>query len=93
MFDKGQNIKKNAAILVLAVLTSCTPKAQPDPTPDVGALATQMWVDLSVQQTLEAAFPTATPLPTAAPTLIPTVAFLSTPIPAPVDPYNLPVYY
>ena len=79
---------KKAAILILAVLTSCSPKAHPNPTPDIGALATQMWVDLSVHQTLEAAIPTATSLPTTAPTLTPTPAFLSTPIPAPVDPYN-----
>ncbi len=93
MSNKRQNIKKRAAIFTLALLASCSPKAQPAPTPDMGAIATQMWVDLSVQQTLAAAIPTATQLPTATPTLIPTPTLLSTPIPAPADPNNyLPVY-
>jgi len=93
MADKKQNINISGAILIIAILASCSPKAQPAPTPDMGALATQMWVDLSVQQTLAAANPTATPLPTAAPTLIPTPTLLSTPLPVPADPENAPPVY
>ena len=93
MTDKKQNIKKSAAILIITFLTSCSLKSQPAPTPDMGALATQMWVDLSVEQTLAAAIPTTTPLPTAAPTLISTPALHSTPISAPDDPDNYPPVY
>ena len=90
MADKKHNINKSGAILIIALLISCSPKAQSAPTPDMGALATQMWVELSVQQTLAAANPTATPPPTATPTLIPTPTVLSTPLPAPADPDNAP---
>jgi len=93
MADKKQNINKSAAIFIITLLSACSPKAQPVPTPDMDALATQMWVDLSVQQTLAAAIPTATPLPTASPTLIPSPTVLSTHIPVPADPDNSPPVY
>lgn len=66
-------------------LISCVPKPQPAPTPDVGAIATQMWVELSVKQTLAAAIPTNTPFPTETPTPIPGLVFISTPIIPPSD--------
>jgi hypothetical protein len=36
MSDKKQNIKLSAAIPIIALLISCSPKAQPTPTPDMG---------------------------------------------------------
>lgn len=87
------NKKITLFLLSLSLLTSCAPKPKAAPTPDMGMLATQMWVQLSVEQTLAASIPTATPEPTATPTLIPTPIMRSTPIPAPADPANYtPVY-
>ena len=79
--------------LIMILVTSCAPKPQAAPTPDMGMLATQMWVKLSVEQTMAALAPTATPESTATPTTAPVPLVLSTPIPAPADPANyLPVY-
>ena len=87
------NKKVIIIFLSLSLFASCAPKPQAAPTPDMGMLATQMWVKLSVEQTLAASIPTATPEPTATPTLIPTPVMRSTPIPAPADPANYtPVY-
>jgi formylglycine-generating enzyme required for sulfatase activity len=78
---------------ILFMAASCAPRPHADPTPDMGMLETQMWVKLSVEQTLAASIPTATPEPTTTPTLIPTPLMHSTPIPAPADPANYaPVY-
>ncbi len=79
------------SILVLAA--ACAPKPQAAPTPDMGMLATQMWIKIAVEQTMAALVPTATPEPTATATPIPTPLMRSTPLPAPPDPVNyLPVY-
>ncbi|MCD6356284.1 MAG: SUMF1/EgtB/PvdO family nonheme iron enzyme, partial [Anaerolineaceae bacterium] len=78
---------------MLFVFVSCTPRTQASPTLDVGMLATQMWIDLSVQQTLAASIPTETPLPTTGPTTTPTSTFISTPMPTPADPQNAPPAY
>ena len=79
--------------LIIVLVTSCAPRPQAAPTPDMGLLATQMWVKLSVEQTLAALVPTATLEPTATSTAVPTPLMRSTPIPAPADPANyLPVY-
>lgn len=87
------NKKVLIIFISLSLLASCAPKPQAAPTPDMGMLATQMWVKLSVEQTLAASIPTATPEPSATPTLMPTPIMRSTPIPAPVDPANYtPVY-
>lgn len=78
-------MKKSAAVIILLILSACSPAAQPSPTPDMGMLATQLWVQLSVQETLSAAAqPSATPQPTPTPTPV----WRSTPIPAPPDPLN-----
>lgn len=80
-------------ISIMLFAASCAPKPKAAPTPDMGMLATQMWVKFSVEQTMAALAPTATPEPTATPTLMPTPVMRSTPIPAPADPANyLPVY-
>lgn len=79
--------------LIIVLITSCAPKPQVAPTPDMGMLATQMWVKLSVEQTMAALVPTATPEPTATLTPSPVPLMRSTPIPAPADLANyLPVY-
>ncbi len=67
--------------VIMALISGCISKSPAAPTPDMGMLATQLWVKLSVEQTLAASSSTSTPEPT------------STPIPAPADPLNYqPVY-
>jgi len=58
-------LKKIALIVILLLLTGCAPKTPAEPTPDMAALATQLWVEMPVQQMLIAMVPTATPEPTA----------------------------
>lgn len=81
-------MKKFWIILPILMLAGCVFGPAPAPTPDMGALATQMWVEMSVQQTLIAlqATPTPEPTPTLEPT--PTSMWISTPLPAPADPAN-----
>ena len=80
-------------LLIIFLSASCSPKPKAAPTPDMGMLATQMWMKLSVEQTMAALVPTATLEPTVTPTLTPTPLFRSTPIPAPADTVNYaPVY-
>jgi len=81
-------MKKFWIILPALMLAGCVFGPAPAPTPDMGALATQMWVEMSVQQTLIAlqATPTPEPTPTLEPT--PTSMWISTPLPAPADPAN-----
>lgn len=86
-------MKKILLILSLIMLVGCRPKTPAAPTPDTAALATQMWIEMSVQQTLMALVPTATPEPTPTQTMEPTPVVLSTPNPVPADPFNyLPIY-
>jgi len=86
--------KKFLLLLISALFfSSCAQKTSSAATPDMGMLATQMWVKLSVEQTLSASIPTSTPEPTATFTPLPTPDLRSTPIPGPADPANyLPVY-
>jgi formylglycine-generating enzyme required for sulfatase activity len=77
----------------ISLMVSCAPKPQAAPTPDLGMLATQMWIKISVEQTLAASIPTTTPEPTTTPTLIPTVMMHSTPMPTPADAVNHPPVY
>jgi formylglycine-generating enzyme required for sulfatase activity len=93
MANKKYGLPLITGLCLLIFFASCTPKAQPAPTPDAGMIATQMWIDLSVEQTLAASLATETPLPTAGPTATPTSTFLSTPLPAPADPMNPPPTY
>lgn len=83
-------MKKLSPFLALLFLSGCVLGPPPAPTPDMGALATQMWVEIVVQQTLQALQPTATPQPTPTIEPTPTVLWLSTPLPAPVDPASYP---
>ncbi|MBM3137342.1 MAG: formylglycine-generating enzyme family protein [Chloroflexi bacterium] len=78
-------MKKFLFILLIFLLNGCIFGPPPAPTPDMSALATQMWVQIAVEQTLQALQATATPEPT--PTLepTPTMAWISTPLPAPAD--------
>ena len=82
-----------ASIFFVFLITACAQQAPSAPTPDTGALATQMWVEISVNNTLEASIATATlePTPTAKPTPVP--LWITTPMPAPVSfPDYPPVY-
>ena len=81
------------ALLGLALLAACALGPSPAPTPDMGAMATQLWVEISVKNTLEASMATATPAPTATPEPTPTPNWISTPLPIPVSfPDYPPVY-
>ena len=93
MADRRKNIKVFTTICLITLLASCAQKTQPAPTPDIDALATQMWIEQSVQQTLEASIPTTTSLPTATPVLTTTPTYLSTPISAPANLDNYPPFY
>ena len=80
------NRKYFKIIAFLFFISACAPKPQAAPTPDMGMLATQMWVQISVEQTLAALIPTATPEPTATPTPLSAPPTRSTPLPPPPDP-------
>lgn len=79
-------MKRTILSLLLLLLAGCAGKSSLAPTPDMAALATQMWVELSVQQTLAANQATAAPSPTPTPEPTPTPLWVSTPLPAPADP-------
>ena len=73
------------AVIGMALLAGCALGPAPAPTPDMGALATQLWVEISVKNTLEASMATATPQPTATPAPTPTPLWISTPLPIPAS--------
>ncbi len=78
--------KLAGSLLLLFLLTSsaaCFPLSQPAPTPDMGAMATQLWIEISVSNTLEASQATATPLPTETPLPTPVPLWASTPLAPP----------
>ena len=89
MAEKKSFINVSATLILTLWLVSCVPKPQLAPTPDIGTIATQMWVELSVKQTLAALAATITPLPTEIPTPISGLVFLSTPISPPSHLNNL----
>jgi formylglycine-generating enzyme required for sulfatase activity len=75
-----------AVPLCLLILTAaCASQPQPDPTPDMGAMATQLWVEISVSNTLAASQATATPFPTETPLPTPVPLWASTPLPPPAN--------
>ena len=69
--------------LAILLLASCSLAPSPPPTPDMGAMATQLWVEISVRNTLEANLATETPLPTETPQPTPEPRWISTPLPLP----------
>ncbi len=83
-------MKRIRFISILFFLAACAPSSHSSPTPDMAALATQMWVQLSVQETLSAA---AQPTPTPEPPPTPTPLWRSTPLPTPENVYNHPPVY
>lgn len=83
-------MKKAFILFICLLLSGCVFGPPPAPTPDMGALATQMWVQLSVQQTLQVLQATTTPMPSPTPEPTPTPLWISTPLPAPADPANYP---
>ena len=60
------------AVIGMVLLAGCALGSAAASTPDMGAMATQLWVEISVRNTLEASMATATPPPTATPEPTPT---------------------
>lgn len=77
--------KRWSLFLPIFLLSGCifTPKLAP--TADLGVLATQIWMQISVEQTLAAAQVTATTQYTSTPEPTPSPLWFSTPLPQPAD--------